>query len=81
VKECEVRIGLNFVEEIPINRNGTIMIIGEVQLIDLPDDIVDEKGQIDLSNTSTGISGLNRYYDLNLKNEFPYARRDKIPNF
>lgn len=81
VEESLVKMGLKFVEEIPIKQNGTILIIGEIQLIDIPDHIVDEIGQIDLSGTSTGISGLNRYYDLNLSDEFPYVRRTEVPHF
>ena len=81
VKESWVRMGLQFVEELPIKRNGTSLIIGEIQVLDIPDEIVDEKGQLDLSSTSVGISGLNRYYDLGLKDEFPYVRRNEVPDF
>lgn len=81
VEESKVRMGLKFVEEIPIKLNGTILIIGEIQLIDVPNYIVDELGQIDLSGASSGISGLNRYYDLSLREEFPYVRRNEVPHF
>lgn len=79
VKESLIKIGMKFQEEISIKANGTVLIIGEVELIDVPKNIIDSKGQIDLSSSSIGISGLNRYYELTKVAEFPYARREDVP--
>ncbi|WP_421763086.1 flavin reductase family protein [Ekhidna sp.] len=82
VKECHVKIGLSLVEEIPIAVNNTIMIIGQIEELIIPDRAVDEKGYIDLSLFNTaGISGLNNYYSLKREASFPYARPDEIPDF
>ena len=81
VKESSIKIGMKFVEELPIKINGTILMIGEVKLISIPDEILDDHFQVDLSTTSSGISGLNRYYSLQKQAEFPYARRQKVPDF
>ncbi|MEQ8240019.1 MAG: flavin reductase [Cyclobacteriaceae bacterium] len=82
VKECSTKIGLQLVDEIPIKLNDTIMLIGEIMSIIVPDLAVDEKGDIDLALFNTaGISGLNSYYSLQKVASFPYARPQDIPNF
>ena len=82
VKECSLKIGMKMVEEIPITLNDTILIIGQVEHLIIPDNVVNEKGYIDLSLCDTaGISGLNNYYSLKLEASFPYARPNEIPDF
>ena len=82
VKECSLKIGMKLVDEVPIKINGTIMIIGEIQHLTLPDNAVNEKGYIDLSLYNTaGISGLNNYYSLKYESTFPYARPEEIPAY
>lgn len=82
VKECSLKIGMRFVEELLIKVNGTIMIIGEIEELIIPDEAVDDKGYIDLSLYNTaGISGLNTYYSLAPVASFPYARPNQIPDF
>lgn len=81
VQESEVKIGIRLLQSINLP-NGCIFIIGEVQLIQIPDEYVDEKGQIDLERyNAVGISGLNSYYALKKIDRFPYVRADEIPNF
>ena len=82
VKESQLKIGMEFIEEIPITRNGTILIIGSVCQLHIEDKAVNEKGYIDLEVIQTaGISGLNSYYQLSFLESFPYVREDEIPNF
>ncbi len=82
VKESSIKIGLKHVESIPIKINGTIMVIGEVEHIIVPDEAINSKGYIDLSEANvTGISGLNSYYKLEKITSFPYARVSEIPDF
>lgn len=82
VKECHIKMGLKFMDEIPIKLNGTTMIVGEINELIMPDQAVDEKGYIDLSLFNTaGISGLNNYYTLSPIASFPYARPEEIPDF
>lgn len=82
VKECPLKIGMSLVEEMPIKVNGTIMIIGQIEELNIPDEAVNEKGYIDLSLYNTaGISGLNTYYSLSSIASFPYARPNEIPDF
>ncbi len=82
VKESQLKIGMQFEQEIPIEINGTILVIGSIEYLQIDDAAVNEKGYIDLEliNTS-GISGLNSYYELKRIRSFPYVRENEIPDF
>ena len=82
VKESTVKIGMRFIEEIPIPINGTSLIIGEIEHIFIPDEYMEEGGHINLeSSSNTGVSGLNSYYKLQKTRQFPYARASELPAF
>jgi len=82
VQESSLKIGMRKVDEIPIQVNGTLLLIGQIEHLIIPDEAVDQKGYIDLSVFNTaGISGLNTYYSLNPVASFPYARPEEIPDF
>lgn len=83
VKKSPLKIGMKFEEEIPIKRNGTLLIIGTVEMIQIEEEkAVNDKGYIDLEQLNTaGISGLNSYYALRHLDSFPYARAENIPPF
>jgi len=79
VKECEIKIGLQYQEHVKITSSNTTLIIGEIIHISLPSEILDQNGYMDLSTSkSVGISGLNSYYSLSLLDSFPYARVENI---
>ena len=81
VKESNFKIGMCLKEVIEIKLNGTVLVIGEVNKIIMPDNtFVDD--DIDLeASCSVGISGLNTYYSLKKINKYPYARLSEIPQF
>lgn len=82
VAESFIKIGLNFKEEIPIPTNKTILIVGEIEEIHLPESSIAENGQIDLNATKTvAISGLNQYHQVNKIATYPYARVNELPHF
>ncbi|WP_405206119.1 flavin reductase family protein [Aquimarina sp. LLG6339-5] len=82
VKESQLKIGLKFVEEIKIPLNGTILMIGEIQHLIIPEAVITDHLDVDLSQTNTvGISGLNTYYALEKIQEYPYARVSEMPDF
>jgi flavin reductase (DIM6/NTAB) family NADH-FMN oxidoreductase RutF len=82
VKESNLKLGLKLVETTPIKTTNTVMIIGEIQHLIIPDAAMDDRGYINLEQMDgVGISGLNCYYSLNKINEFPYARRLEVPNW
>ena len=81
VKESVVKIGMKHQESIPLP-NGCIFVIGSVEMLVIPDHVVNGLGQVDLEGCSiVGISGLNSYYALNKLDSFPYVREDEIPDF
>lgn len=82
VLESSIQIGMQLVEIVPIAQNGTILIIGEIAHLQLPDNSLDTEGDIDLAQLNgVGISGLNTYYELIKKAKYPYARRNEVPKF
>ncbi|WP_109300173.1 flavin reductase family protein [Aquimarina sp. AU474] len=81
VKESTFKIGLSFKEAIDIKYNGTILVIGEIEQLILPDIAIIED-DIDLEATnSVGISGLNSYYSLTKIDKHPYVRVNQVPEF
>lgn len=81
VKESTFKMGMRFKEAIDIKLNGTVLVVGEIQHLILPDTaMVDD--DIDLEAThSIGISGLNSYYALSKIEKHPYARISEVPKF
>lgn len=80
VKESKFKIGMTFKETIDLP-NGTKFVIGEVEHLILPDIDLNE-GDIDLQAArSTGISGLNSYYELTKIAQHPFARLGEVPKF
>jgi flavin reductase (DIM6/NTAB) family NADH-FMN oxidoreductase RutF len=78
VRESALKLGMRFAEAIPIPLNGTTLVIGEVQNVILPDELMSESGHLDLSLTANvGLSGLNTYYRLEKIETLPYARAAK----
>jgi len=81
VAESKLKMGLKHIESVPIKANGTMMVVGEIEHLILPDEAMNDKGYIDLGLIGdVGISGLNSYYELNKIGEFPYARVAEVPD-
>lgn len=75
VQESIIQLGMKFLQEIHIEANNTILILGEVQEIHLPAHLVGKDGQIDLNAAQTvAITGLDGYHLPELLERFPYAR-------
>lgn len=82
VAESQIKIGLKFVEEISINLNKTILIIGEIQHVILPENALLESGTVDLNTVAdVAISGLDIYHRVEKIETFPYARTSNLPDF
>lgn len=82
VGESEIKIGLHLVDEIPINLNRTILIIGEIKHIIIPDAILLDNGSIDLNGVKdAAISGLDTYHRVERIGTFPYAKPIDLPEF
>jgi len=75
VAESPVRIGLTFEEEQHIKANDTWLIIGAVQEVFFPEDVVLDTGQVQLEKLETvGVAGLDGYYGLEFLERLAYAR-------
>lgn len=82
VLESVIKMGLTLRSVIDIPLNGTQLIIGQVVHLEVPDEAINQMGDIDLALARTaGISGLNSYYALDKIADFPYARVAEIPEF
>ena len=82
VAESPVKIGLRKVNEIPIPNNGTMLIIGQIELIQVPNSVEEANGKMNLEQLGVaGISGLNTYYKMAKVGDYPYARVDEVPEF
>jgi flavin reductase (DIM6/NTAB) family NADH-FMN oxidoreductase RutF len=82
VKESHIKMGMRFLESIPIKANNTIMVIGQIEHLYFPDEAKTAEGYIDMEKTgSVGIGGLNNYYQLKKTGTFPFARPEELPDF
>ena len=81
VKESTFKMGLHFKEKIDITLNNTILVIGEIVQLVMPNTVL-INDDIDLQTTrSVGISGLNSYYSLNKIEQFPFVKINEVPEF
>ena len=81
VKESPIKLGMKLQDQVPIKLNGTTMIIGRIEHLIIPDNLVAENGYINLDEGEVaGISGLNTYYDLRKIGQFPFVRDNQVPD-
>lgn len=75
VGESNIKIGLSFLEQHEIKANGTILIIGKIENIYLPDNAIKEDGDLELENLdSVAIGGLDTYYKAEKIARYEYVR-------
>jgi flavin reductase (DIM6/NTAB) family NADH-FMN oxidoreductase RutF len=80
VASAPISFGIVFRENIPIPLNGTNLVIGEVQWINYPEDIVAGDGFADLTKAHiVGCIGLDAYTEGRIIQRFEYAKPDKAP--
>lgn len=75
VAASPVQIGLEFKEQIDIKLNGTIMMIGEIQEIFIPEDCLSQDGFIDIEKAGNiTCSGLDAYHTTQKIARLSYAK-------
>ncbi len=80
VAESNIKYGLQLVERHDLKVNGTILIIGSVIEVFLPEICLQVHGGIDLEQAETiTISGLDSYHATNRISRLSYAKPDKFP--
>ncbi len=73
VKNCPVKIGMQFLEEHYIKANNTRLILGEIEVLHVSDHLLSSDGFIDLTIGKTAtITGLDGYSIPNGIKRFPY---------
>ena len=78
VAESHVQLGIEFREKIDISINNTIMIIGEIVQIYIPNNCMSDDGFIDLEKANTiTCSGLDSYHKTVQLDRLSYAKPDK----
>lgn len=78
VKESLIKYALEFVEKHEIKINGTILVIGKVVSVFLPESCLLSDGAIDIEKADTiAISGLDSYHTTNKIARLSYAKPDE----
>lgn len=78
VKESAIKLGCSYVNEYEIKENGCLLIIGAIEHIYLPDDILHDDGWLQLDKANTvAINGLDAYALPRLLARFGYAKPDE----
>ena len=79
VAESQISIGLRLQEELPIH-NGTVLLVGSVEHIYLPEAVLLADGTLDLAAVEdVSISGLDTYFRAQPVGAFAYARPGQGP--
>lgn len=80
VKQAHIKAICEIREEIPIAINGTILVIGAIQWIDIDESCLRNDGSVDhCSGKSLAVCGLDDYAGLKQVARFGYAKPDRKP--
>jgi len=80
VRESVIKYGLEFVEKHELKINGTILVIGKVVEIFVPDNCISFDGFIDIEKAQTlTCSGLDSYHTTQRLSRLSYAKPDSAP--
>ncbi|SNR29691.1 MULTISPECIES: flavin reductase family protein [Hymenobacter] len=80
VQESRIKIGLELLQEMPIEANGTVLLIGRVEHIYLPEEVLRPDGSLDLVAAGTVcVSGLDGYHAVQAPVRYGYARAGQGP--
>jgi flavin reductase (DIM6/NTAB) family NADH-FMN oxidoreductase RutF len=80
VKESQVKYGMEFAEKHELKINGTILVIGKIVEVFLPNQCLLPHGAIDIERAETvAISGLDAYHKTQPLARLTYAKMGKTP--
>lgn len=75
VKGCPIQLAMSYIEEYPIKANNTILLIGKIEKLYVPDELLEKDGFINLSKGKVAtINGLDGYAVPELKTRLDYQR-------
>jgi flavin reductase (DIM6/NTAB) family NADH-FMN oxidoreductase RutF len=80
VKESQLKIGLSFQEKHFLPINGTTLVVGKIELLQIPDNALASDGFVNLqiAESVAGI-GLDGYFDGKSVSRYAYAKAGKKP--
>ena len=79
VKDSLIKFGCEFVQKIPIELNGTTLIIGKIIEIYIPENCIGKDGFVDIEKAGTlTVSGLDSYHNTIKIARLSYAKPDLI---
>ncbi len=82
VGQSNIALGMTLVETIDIKVNGTVLVIGKIEMVHMKEDYRTSTGCLDLVKAGTiAISGLDTYHTTDILASFPYARVNDLPVF
>lgn len=82
VARTSSKLGMRFLEAIPISHNNASLVIGQIEHLLVEDKLVSEEGYVDLVFASCiGVSGLSNYFSLHNEASLPYTRPQNLPEF
>ena len=80
VNEAPVKVAMAFEEKIDITINGTLLIIGRIQHIELDESLLSPDGFVALDKAEVlACAGLDAYYSPRFLGRLSYAKPDKVP--
>jgi len=75
VHEALVKIAVNLEDIIPIQLNGTVLVVGSISSVSIDDSLVESDGFVKLSDAGVLISqGLDAYFESKKIGRLPYAK-------
>ena len=81
VAEATVKLGLRLIDQHHFDINHTTLLIGEVQTIHLPSEILREDGSLDLTQEhAVAACGLDSYHTTGTGGRYRYAKPDAKPS-
>ncbi|MEM7209190.1 MAG: flavin reductase [Pseudomonadota bacterium] len=76
VKQSLIQIGLRYAEHYTL-LNNTVMVVGEIVLVAVPDEVIHEDGLVDIVQcNSVAVSGLDTYHAPQKVKRLAYAKPD-----
>jgi flavin reductase (DIM6/NTAB) family NADH-FMN oxidoreductase RutF len=82
VAESEIKLGVRLMEEIPITSNRTILVVGAIEILVVPDAALTDSGNIELAVVDDiCISGLDTYNSVGKLETLPYAKKHLRADF
>ena len=75
VKESVIKYGMKLIEVIPIKHNNTFFVIGELQMMIVPEEIISTDGFLEIEKANSCCSlGIDGYYKAEKLVRLPYAK-------